>query len=136
MQLEGGEDEGERVEARAHEYEGVRGGIGQEVRIAEGANELVQRERVKVDIGELGQQLLGSTGEHHAAKVGQMVAPAVDEAIGAARGRGGLDAAAIAPRAVTGVVPKEAGGDHRAVLAQVAGVALAHPAHAVATAAG
>ena len=59
----------------------------------------------------------------------------MNEAIGAARGGGGLDAAAIAPRAVTGVVPKEAGGDHRAVLAEVAGVALAHPAHAVAMAA-
>ena len=42
------------------------------------------------------------------------MAPAVYEAVGAARGRVGLDTAAVAPRARR-AVPKEAGGHHRAV---------------------
>ena len=36
----------------------------------------------------------------------------MDKTIGGARGRGGLDAAAIAPGAITGAFPKEASGGH------------------------
>ena len=93
MQAEPSEEQRERVEEGAREDEGVDGRVGEEVRRAEGAHQIVEREGVEAERGELVEQLGGRGGDRDAAEVGQVVAPAVDEAIaGAARRRGRLDA--------------------------------------------
>eukprot|EP00964_Phaeocystis_antarctica_P109067 scaffold73574_cov41-Phaeocystis_antarctica.AAC.3 len=136
VQAEGGEEQRQGVEEGAREDEGVDGGIGGEVGGTEGAHQLVEGEGVELERSELVEQLVGRGGQRDAAEVGQVVAPAVDEAVGSARGRVGLDTASLAPGARAAVrrraVPKEAGGNHRAVGTEVTAVALAHATHAVA----
>ena len=59
VQAESPEEERERVEEGAREDEGVDGRVGEEVRRAEGAHQIVEREGVEAERGELIEQLGG-----------------------------------------------------------------------------